>query len=475
MNENINENENEIQEDVVATEPQQSEEAKKKLMTRNIIIGGAVVVLLAAGIVAKTVYDQNQAPSASTSSGVIDTETMSETEVTMRQQPSFFEFVDKDGNFIEHDFTNLEATADQVSAIIATYGDEELTNSQLAYYYWAQYSDIYSSYGTSIAMILDPTESLATQMALDTVSIQDMLIQTSMENFRQEAGLATAANEAGFVLEGDYLTMLENIPADIATEATNNGYESGDAYLQALYGAHASVDDYMEYARRSITASAFMVDKSQDLVISDAEIDAYYDENAANFMLSGVEKTDEAMVDVRHVLVLPIADETASVDESGYTIYTDDQWLEAKEYVDYLYEEWLYTDGTEETFAYFAEYYSEDPGSASNGGLYTDIYPGQMVDAFEDWCFDESRQPGDVDIIQTEYGYHIMYFVQKQDTVYWKSIAESELLYDKQVELQASYVSQYDFSMDVDSVLLGDSLIYTNIASQYMSYLMGLS
>ena len=36
--------------------------------------------------------------------------------------------------------------------------------------------------------------------------------------------------------------------------------------------------------------------------------------------------------------------------------------------------------------------------NASSGGLYTDIYRGQMVSEFEDWCFDPSRQAGDTGI-----------------------------------------------------------------------------
>ena len=34
-----------------------------------------------------------------------------------------------------------------------------------------------------------------------------------------------------------------------------------------------------------------------------------------------------------------------------------------------------------------------------------------MVDSFENWCFDESRQVGDTDIVETSYGYHLIYFV----------------------------------------------------------------
>ena len=33
------------------------------------------------------------------------------------------------------------------------------------------------------------------------------------------------------------------------------------------------------------------------------------------------------------------------------------------------------------------------------------------MDAFDSWCFDESRKPGDTGIVESEYGYHVMYFV----------------------------------------------------------------
>ena len=47
----------------------------------------------------------------------------------------------------------------------------------------------------------------------------------------------------------------------------------------------------------------------------------------------------------------------------------------------------------------------------TSGGIYENIQRDQMVKEFEDWCFDEARQPGDSGIVKTKYGYHIMYFV----------------------------------------------------------------
>ena len=42
-----------------------------------------------------------------------------------------------------------------------------------------------------------------------------------------------------------------------------------------------------------------------------------------------------------------------------------------------------------------------------------------MVTNFNDWCFDASRKTGDTDIVETNFGYHIMYFVG-EDLPYWR-------------------------------------------------------
>ena len=52
-----------------------------------------------------------------------------------------------------------------------------------------------------------------------------------------------------------------------------------------------------------------------------------------------------------------------------------------------------------------------------------------MVTAFNDWCFDTARQPGDTGVVKTEYGYHVMYFVGS--TPLWKQYVESDFVTDK--------------------------------------------
>lgn len=60
-----------------------------------------------------------------------------------------------------------------------------------------------------------------------------------------------------------------------------------------------------------------------------------------------------------------------------------------------------------EDFTELAKEYSEDPGSAKNGGLYENFTRGRMVKPFEDASFHVPI--GEIsDIVETTYGYHII-------------------------------------------------------------------
>ncbi len=76
----------------------------------------------------------------------------------------------------------------------------------------------------------------------------------------------------------------------------------------------------------------------------------------------------------------------------------------------------------EDDFAKMATDNTADTGSSSTGGLYENVRLGQMVENFEKWCFDPARKAGDTGIVETEYGYHIMYFVKSNtEDVDWKN------------------------------------------------------
>ena len=122
-----------------------------------------------------------------------------------------------------------------------------------------------------------------------------------------------------------------------------------------------------------------------------------------------------SLVNVRHILTEFTGGTT---DEDGNTVYSTEEMQTALDTITEVYNTWKSGDATEDSFAALVADNSDDTGSTENGGLYEDVYPGQMVTNFNDWCFDESRQPGDTDIIETEYGYHLMYFSGYSDLSY---------------------------------------------------------
>ena len=122
-----------------------------------------------------------------------------------------------------------------------------------------------------------------------------------------------------------------------------------------------------------------------------------------------------ALKNVRHLLV---AFEGGTKDPTtGATIYSQLDMDKAKLEAEKLLADWIAAgDLSEESFAELAKKHSDD--NAAAGGLYENIYPGQMVEPFEDWCFDAERQVGDYGIVETDYGYHIMFFVGDSETTF---------------------------------------------------------
>lgn len=87
---------------------------------------------------------------------------------------------------------------------------------------------------------------------------------------------------------------------------------------------------------------------------------------------------------------------------------------------------YLAGDKTEDAFAELAKKHSAD-GNAEQGGLYEDVPQDKMVDEFENWSFAEGRKAGDVGIVETTYGYHIMYAVSEVEVTTWADTIKNDL------------------------------------------------
>ena len=209
--------------------------------------------------------------------------------------------------------------------------------------------------------------------------------------------------------------------------------EGGD--LEALAEEHGATYQVLDQASYSaaIDYSEWLFDsarKSGDAAVVEGSSGWY----VAVFTDRG--RDESLSVNVRHILL-----NSDSISASGETDEETDSILEQA--AELLMAGW---DGTEDGFASLATVNSQDAGSASNGGLYEDVLPGDMVEEFNDWCFDPSREPGDTGIIHTDHGCHIMYYVGQGDKVAWKEAVRSDLFNADytawQEELTADYTAE---------------------------------
>ncbi len=92
---------------------------------------------------------------------------------------------------------------------------------------------------------------------------------------------------------------------------------------------------------------------------------------------------------------------------------TDEIKMAASKKVNEVKEEWLKAGGTEDAFKAIVTKYNDDTASNEKGGLYEDIRPNSSyVEPFKKWATNTARKTGDYEIVETEYGYHLMYYVK---------------------------------------------------------------
>jgi len=130
------------------------------------------------------------------------------------------------------------------------------------------------------------------------------------------------------------------------------------------------------------------------------------------------------LASVRHLLVKFQGGKTNT---DGSMTYTDAEKAVAKAEAERLLKVWKDGKATEETFIAMIKEYSDD-GSATTGGLFEGIHrDSDYVEPFLKWSIDTSRKAGDVELVETEYGYHIMYYVCDEDLSYRDYMISEEL------------------------------------------------
>lgn len=273
------------------------------------------------------------------------------------------------------------------------------------------------------------TETTQTESAAESTSetaVTESQTETESETMSAEESEAAkeAEEEAKAAAMADAKAKADEMLSKIKDEAS---FEK----VYAKYASDPSVDSLNTDKKKSsispLDVANWLFDAERQsgdtTVIEDTANNAYY---VVYFKDRYLDHTKT--VDVRQILIsadtssVEATDtaETAAADETEVTETEsaeaqeqakEDAKAAAKVKAEQILKDWKDGDATEDSFAELAETYSDDTGSNTNGGLYEAVKEGQMVTNFNDWCFDASRKPGDTGIVESDYGYHIIYFV----------------------------------------------------------------
>lgn len=235
-----------------------------------------------------------------------------------------------------------------------------------------------------------------------TQTVTEETLAAAKEKANAILSAYNAANAAADIADAEgYVDLLD---AAVAGEA------EGEASTRRSNAVGSGLGDYKEWMTGKRSAG-------DATVIDGSNGEGFY-------VVLFLERNDNHynLAQMRHILI------KAQADADGN--YTDEAKAEALAKAEEIYKEWQDGEQTEESFAALAEQYSEDTGSNTNGGLYDQIYRGQMVSEIDEFCF-SGHKSGDTAIVYGDNGsyagYHIVYFVGEGEQ-YSDVIAENALL-----------------------------------------------
>ena len=334
--------------------------------------------------------------------------------------------------------------------VVATVGEHELTNRMLQIYYWdivssSQYADMDKNKPLD-QQYQDPDTELTWQM---------FYIEKAIEAWKRDVMLSDMAKAAGFEMPASYMAQFNSLQSDMTSTATSKGYTSLNTFLENMTGTGTTFDAYYNYLWNYFYGGMYVSEYTKQVEVDMADLEAYYEENQSSLVLDNyfqVTKDSGKLVDVRHILIKPVADVAGS--DGKLTGYSDAAWEDCRAKAQAILDEWLAGEATEDTFAALAAKKTEDSGSKSSGGLYTNVWPGKMVEPFNDWCFDESREVGHYGLVKTPYGYHIMFFAGSEEG--WIRMCTEGAKSDKATRLLDEMAQQLEVDVNYRKISLAD-------------------
>lgn len=368
-------------------------------------------------------------------------------------------FKGRENNVLYKDIYSADAdkAVKNADIVVASVGDQKLTNGLLQLYYTDQILDYLQYYSSSLSYLgLDYTKPLSEQTCYFDAeqTWEQYFLDMSIKTWQNYALMNILAEEAGISFDPEELETVTEIWNQMAQQY---GYASGEELVHLNYGSNVSIKAYLDFQNTMRLAEDYSALKYEEFLPTMEQMEAYYAAHESEFRSGGITKDSGPIVDVRHLLVMPKGGTKA---EDGVTVtYSEEEWAACLQEAEALYAQWKAGDATQESFAALATEHTEDPGSASTGGLYQEITASSnLVPEFLEWCIAAERKSGDTDIIKTDYGYHIMYFVDGEEQ--WIVACETNYVADQITKMLEEAKERLPMTVSYKKIVLAsDGLI----------------
>ena len=386
--------------------------------------------------------------------------------------------------------------------VIAVSGAAELTNEQLAVWYWAEVSQYRQENHETAPDFGRPLDMQVCQIDSSVRSWQQYFLKQALAAWHNAQALLQHSEQVPLTTEEAYLpnlkntetymtgmpatevlygyhshyrpnsmhqAYLDNIPGMLAELAGTKGYENpGHMAKDAFAATESAVESYAYSKNRAymyFTHLSHYVEPTQE------ELDSFYTQYASRY------PSGEEVVDFRQILLIPDenpeAGWTVTVAEDGTVTCPQEAWAACEAEAQTMLEYWQKKNrGTEATFAETAHHQSADTGMGENGGLYRGIRKGQLTQVLDSWCFDPLRQSGDTAIVRSDYGVHILYFSGRRDTA--RIAAQQDYYRMEQESIRTAAKEMFPLEVSYSAISLGTAnatvsageILYPDIAHE---------
>lgn len=369
------------------------------------------------------------------------------------------------------DYTVSDKQAQKkADVVVATLGDAQLTNAELQVYYQLEIVDFFNDYYYYIYYMsdqlgLDYTKPLDEQSCAfrDGYTWQQYFLEKALTTWRQNKILTMEAEKNGFTLSEDMQEYLDKLEQSTTKLAVENGFTTAEELLHAECGSNVGMSEYRSYMHAYYTGYMYFSHLYENIErLSDAELESYFTEHKDELKEEGIEQDGETSASVRHILIqVKTTDDKGdssvlkgTENDDGSITFSDTEAAAAAlaeaERILALWRE----NATESYFGELANTYSEDrDGEVTDGGIYTDITSStSLVTQFKNWCLDEKRVVGDCEIVETIYGYHIMYFSGTTDV--WRTETQDYYVGEEATRLLAEALEKYPYEVKYGKIAL---------------------